>query len=128
MTPKETNAASWDAALNKELGLDDVFDPMAPRTEASTPGLHTPLAYAEGTTPISPITLPTSGGSRVSGVQCLTSGVASPVTKHDDHLLDGLPPGLPMDIGISQAPGCGRGSSHKTPMSLGSPLALPGAG
>ena len=53
--------------------------------------------------------------------------MASPVTKHDDQLLDGLPLGLPMEVGLSRALGSSRGSSHGTPMSLDSP-AIPGAG
>ena len=81
MTPKETDAALRDATLNKELGIDDVFDPMASRTRASTTGPHTPPAHAEGTTSIPPITLPTSGGSRDSGFGGLASGVTSPVPK-----------------------------------------------
>ena len=126
--PKETEATSRDAILNKELGLENVYDPMALQTGASTPGPHTPAAYAEGTTPIPLITLPTSGGSRDSGLGGLASGVACPVSKHDDCLLDGLPPSSPMDVGISQAPGSGRGSCHETLMSLSSPVPLPGVG
>ena len=82
--------------------------------------------YSEDTATIPPIHLPTSGGSGDSGIGGLTSGVASPVTKHDNQLLDGLIPGSPMEVGLSQAPGSGRGSSHGTPMSLGSPV-VPGA-
>ena len=52
---------------------------------------------------------------------------ASPVTKHDDWLLNGLPQGLPMEVGISQALGSGQGSSCETPMSLVSPM-MPGVG
>ena len=114
--PKETDTASRDATLSNELGLDDVYDPMVSRTGVSTPGPHTPPAYAEDTTPIPHITLPTSGGSRDSGFGGLASGMASPVTNHDYRLLNGLPPSLRMDIGISQAPGSGQGSSHETPM------------
>ena len=75
---------------------------------------------------IPPICLPTSGGSRDSGIGGLASGVASPVTKHDDRLLDGLPPGLPMEVGLSRALGSSRGPSCGMPMSLGSP-AIPRA-
>ena len=74
--------------------------------------------------PIGLITLPTSAGSRDSHFGGLTSGVASQVSKRDDHLLDGLPPGSPMDMGISRVPGSGRGSGHDTPMSLDSPVCL----
>ena len=83
--------------------------------------------YSEDTTTIPPICLPTSGGSGDSGIGGLASGVASPVTKHDDRLLDGLPPGSPMEVELSRTPGSGRGSSRGTPMSLGSP-AIPRAG
>ena len=74
-----------------------------------------------------PIHLPTLGGSGDSSVGGLASGVASPVTKCDDRLLDGPPPGSPMEVGLSRAPGSGRGSSHGMPMSLSSPV-IPGAG
>ena len=121
-TPKETDAAGRDAKLNKELGLDKVFDPLVSGNTSPTPGPRTPPAYGEDTT-IPPIRLPTSGGSGDSGVGGFASGVASPITKHDNWLLDGLPPGLPMEVGISRAPG----SSRKTPMSLGSPM-MPGVG
>ena len=73
------------------------------------------------------IRLPTLGGSRDSGIGGLASDVASPVTKHDDRLLDGLPPGSPMEVGLSWALGSGRVSSCGMPMSLGSP-AIPRAG
>ena len=53
--------------------------------------------------------------------------MASPVTKRDDRLLDGLPLGSPMEVGLSQALGSGRGSRHGMSMSLGSPV-IPGAG
>ena len=85
--------------------------------------MNTTHAYGEDTATIPPICLPVSGGSGDSGVGGLTSGVASPVTKHDNRLLDGLPPGSPMEVGLSWAPGSGRG----TPVSLDSP-AIPGAG
>ena len=62
--------------------------------------MNTP-AYGEETATIPPILLPTSGGSGDSGVGGLTSGVASPVTKRDDRLLDGLPLGSPMEVGLS---------------------------
>ena len=51
--------------------------------------------YGEDTTTIPPICLPTSGGSGDSGIGGLASGVASPVTKRDDRLLDGLPRARP---------------------------------
>ena len=124
---REMDAAGHDAKLNKELGLDKVFDPLALGNTLPTLEPGTPPAYGEDTTTIPPICLPTSGGSGDSGVRGLASGMASPITKHDNWLLDGLPPGLPMEVGISQAPGSGRGSSHKTPMSLGSPM-MPGVG
>ena len=126
-TPKETGTTRRGARLNKELGLDKVYDPLASGDASPTPGPKTPPTYGKDTTTIPPIHLPTSGGSGDSGVKGLASGTASPVTKHDDWLLDGLPPGLPMEVSTSQAPGCGQGSSHETPMSLGSP-GLPGAG
>ena len=125
-TPKETDAAVHDAQLNKELGIDKVYDPLALRNASPTPGPQTPPAYGEDNTIIPSIHLPTSGGSGDSGVGGLASGVASPVTKHDDRLLDGLPPGLPMELGISWVPGSSRASSRETPMSLGSPN-IPGA-
>ena len=126
-TPKETAATRHDTRLNKELGLDKVYDPLASRDASPTLGPKTLPAYGKDTTTIPPIHLPTSGGTGDSGVGGLASGVASPVTKCDDRLLDGLPPGSPMEVGIFQAPGSGRGSSRETPMSLGSPT-LPSAG
>ena len=125
-TPKEMGTAGCNALINKELGSEDVYDPLQSRNASPTPGPQTPPAYGEDTATIPPIHLPTSEGSGDSGVGGLASGVASPVTKHDDWLLDGLPPGLPMEVGLSQAPGSGQGSSCDTPMSLGSP-AIPGA-
>ena len=74
--------------------------------------------YSEDTATIPPIHLPTSGGSGDSGIGGLTSGMASPVTKHDDQLLDGLPLGSPMEVELSRAPGSSRGSSRGMPMSL----------
>ena len=126
-TPKEMSAAGRDTMINKELGLEDVYDPLQSRNAMPTLGPWTPPAYGEDTATIPPIRLPTSGGSGDSGVGGLTSGVASPVTKRDDWLLDGLPPGSPMEVGLSWAPGSSQGSSHGMPMSLGSP-AIPGAG
>ena len=96
------------------------------RNASPTPGLRTPPVYGEDTATIPPIRIPTLGGSGDSGVGGLTSGMASPMTKRDDQLLDGLPPGSPMEVGLSQAPGSSRGSSHGMPMYLGSP-ALPRA-
>ena len=113
--------------INKELGSEDVYDPLQSRNASPTLGPHTPPAYGEDTTTIPPIHLPTLGGSGDSGIGGLASGVASPVTKCDDRLLDGLPPGLPMEVGLSRALGSSRGSSRGTPMSLGSPV-IPRAG
>ena len=126
-TPKEMGTAAHDARLNHKLGSEDVYDPLKSRDASPALGLRTPPAYGEDTATIPPIRLPVLGGSGDSGIGGLTSGVASPVTKHDDRLLDGLPPGSPMEVGLSRAPGSGRGSSHGMPMSLGSP-AIPGAG
>ena len=126
-TPKETSAAAHDARLNQELGSEDVHDPLKLRDASPAPGPQTPPVYGEDTATIPPICLPVSGGSGDSSIGGLTNGVASPVTKHDDRLLDGLPLGSPMEVGLSQAPGSGRGSSCGMPMSLGSP-AIPGAG
>ena len=100
-TPKETGATGHDARFNKELGLDKVYDPLALGDASPTLGPKTPPTYGEDTTTIPPIHLPTSGGTGDSGVGGLASGVASPVTKCDNRLLDGLPPGLPMEVGIS---------------------------
>ena len=126
-TPKEMSAAGCDARLNKELGLEDVYDPLELRNASPTLGPRTPPAYGEDTTTIPPIHLPTSGGSGDSSIGGLASGMASPVTKHYDRLLDGLPPGSPMEVGLSRALGSGQGSSRGTPMSLDSPV-LPRAG
>ena len=112
--------AGCDTMINKELGSEDVYDPLQSRNASPTLGLQTPPTYGEDTTTIPPIHLPTSGGSGDSGIGGLASGIASPVTKHDDRLLDGLPLGSPMEVGLSQAPGSGRGSCHGMPMSLGS--------
>ena len=100
---------------------------MASGDASPTPGPKTPPAYGEDSTTIPPIHLPTAGGSGDPGVGGLASGMALPVTKRDDWLLDGLPPGSPMELGLSQAPGSGRGSSHETPMSVGLPI-LPMSG
>ena len=121
-SPREMDAAGQDAKLNKEIGLDKVFENTLPTLRPQTPP-----ASGEDTATIPPIYLPTLEGSGDSGVGGLASGVASPITKHDNRLLDGLPPGSPMGVGISSAPGSGRGSSCQTPMSLGSPV-MPGAG
>ena len=126
-TPKEMGAARHDTRLNQELGLDNVYDPLASRNASPTLGPQTPPTYSEDTTTIPPIHLPTSGGSGDSGIGGLTSGVASPVTKRDNRLLDGLPPGSLMEVGLSWVPGSGQGSSRGMPMSLGSPI-IPGAG
>ena len=79
--------------------------------------------------------VPTLGGSgdvRLNSVSDLASGVASPVTKCDDWLLDGLPvQGLPMEVGIFCKHQCLRPSSwwqpSRLPLSLGSPM-MSGAG
>ena len=126
-TPKETDTAVHDTKLNKVLGLEKVFDLLASGDASPMPGPKTPPAYGEVSTTIPPICLLTMGGSSNPGIGGLASGMALPVTKQDDRLLDGLPPGSPMEVGLSQAPGSGRGSSHKTPMSLGLPV-LPGIG
>ena len=126
-TPKEMGTAGHYARLNQELGLDNMYDPLALRNASPTLGPRTPPVYGEDTTTIPPIRLPTSGGSGDSSIGGLTSGVASPVTKHDDRLLDGLPPGLPMEVGLSRALGSSLGSSCGMPMSLGSPI-VSGAG
>ena len=126
-TPKETGTAGRDARLNKELGLDKVYNPLASGDASPTPGPKMSPTYGEDSTTIPPIHLPTPGGSRDSGVGGLASGVALPITKRDDWLLDGLPPGSPMEVVLSQALGSGRGSSHETPMSLALPV-LPGSG
>ena len=125
--PKETDATGHDTKLNKELGLDNVFNLLALGNASPTPGPRTPPAYGDDATTIPPIHLPTLGGSGDSGVGGLASGVALPITKHDNRLLDGLLPGSPMEAGLSHAPGSGRGSNHETPMSLGSPT-MPGSG
>ena len=104
-----------------------MVDPLAGGDASPAPGPKTPPTYSEDSTTILPIHLPTAEASGDSGITGLASGVDSPVSKHDDQLLDGLPPGSPMDVGFSRAPGSSQGSGRKTPMSLGSPL-LPGAG
>ena len=106
-TPKEMSATGHDTRFNQELGLDNVYDPLMSRNASPTPGPRTPPAYGEDTTTIPPICLPTLGGSGDSGIGGLASSVASPVTKHDDRLIDGLPPGLPMEVGLSRALGSG---------------------
>ena len=126
-TPKEMSAAGCDTIINKELSLENVYDPLQLRNASPTLGLRAPPAYGEDTAAIPPICIPTPGGSGHSGIGGLASGMASPVTKHDDRLLDGLPPGSPMEVGLSRGLGSGRGSSCTKPMSLGSPT-LPGAG
>ena len=125
--PKEASAAACNATLDQKLGLDNVCDLLAAGNVSPTPGPKIPPAYGEDNMTIPPIHLPTTGGSRDSGIAGLASGMTSPVTKRDNRLLDGLTPGLPMEVGFSRAPGSGRGSGHKTPMSLGSPI-LPGTG
>ena len=83
-TPKEMGAAGHDTMINKELGLEDVYDPLQSRNASPTPGPRTPPAYGEDTATIPPMHLPTLGGSGDSGIGGLTSGVASPVTRCDN--------------------------------------------
>ena len=83
-TPKEMGAAGRDTMINKELGSEDVYDPLQSRNASTTLGPRTPPVYSKDTATIPPIRLPTLGGSGDSGVGGLTSGVASPVTKRDD--------------------------------------------
>ena len=69
----------------------------------------------------------------MTGFVGLTSNMTSPVTSQDDHLLDDLAPGLPMDMGpgdmgLSRAPSTECNSHHETPMLQGSPALLPGTG
>ena len=111
-TPKEMSTTGHDAMINKELGLENVFDPLQLRNALPTPGPWTPPAYGKDTAVIPPIHKPTLGGPGESGIRGLASGMASPVTKLDDQLLDGLPPGSPIEVGLSWAPGSGWGSSH----------------
>ena len=120
------SAAGHDTMINKELGSKNVYDSLQSWNASPTLGLRTPPMYGKDTATIPPICIPTPGGSGHSSVGGLASGMGSPVTKRDDQLLDGLPPGSPMEVGLSRAPGSGRGSSCTTPISLGSP-ALPGA-
>ena len=77
-------AAGHGTLINEELGSEDVYDPLKSRSALPTLGLPTPPVYGEETAAIPPILLPTSGGFRDSGIGGLASGVASPVTKHDD--------------------------------------------
>ena len=41
-TPKEMGAAGCDAMINKELGSEDVYDPLQSRNASPTPGPRTP--------------------------------------------------------------------------------------
>ena len=100
-TPKETGADRHNAMLNKELGLDNVYDPLVCGDALPAPGPKTLPTYGEDCATIPPIHLPTAGGSGDPGVGGFASGVASPVTKCNDRLLDGLPPGSPMEVGLS---------------------------
>ena len=118
-TPKEMSAAGRDAIINKELGLEYLYDPLQLRNAfAYTGTANITHAYGEDTAAVPPICIPTPGGSGHPGIGGLTSGMTSPVTKCDDRLLDGLPQGSPMEVGLSQALGSGQGSSCTTPMSL----------
>ena len=49
-TPKETSATGHDARLNQELGLDNVYDPLASRNASPTLGPRTPPPYGKDTT------------------------------------------------------------------------------
>ena len=62
-TPKEMGAAGHDTMINRELGSEDVYDPLQSRNASPTPGQQTQPAYGEDTATIPPIHLPTSGGS-----------------------------------------------------------------
>ena len=99
-TPKEMSTAGHDAMINKELGSENVYNPLQSRNASPTPGPRTLPMYGEDTATIPPIHIPTLGDYGDSGVGGLASGMASPVTKCDDRLLDGLPPGSPMELGF----------------------------
>ena len=91
--------------LDRRHQVPTLGSPALPQDFWPTPGPRTPPAYGEDTATIPPIRLPTLGGD--SGVRGLASGMALPITKRDNRLLDGLLPGLPMEVGISRAPGSG---------------------
>ena len=57
-TPKETGAAGHVARLNKELGLDKVYDLLASGDTSPAPGPKTPPAYGEDRTTIPTIICP----------------------------------------------------------------------
>ena len=90
-TPKEMSAAGHDAMINKELGSENVYDPLQSRNASPTPGPQTLPVYGEDTATIPPIHIPTLVGYGDSGIGGLASGMALPVTKRDARLLDGLP-------------------------------------
>ena len=94
-TPKEMSAAGHDAMINKELGSENVYDPLQSRNASPTPGPQTLPVYGEDTATIPPIHIPTLVGYGDSGIGGLASGMASPVTKRDARLLDGLPRARP---------------------------------
>ena len=72
-TPKEAGTARCNARLNKELGLDKVYDLLALGDASPTPGPKTLPTYGEDSTTIPPIHLPTVGGSSDPGVGGLAS-------------------------------------------------------
>ena len=120
------------ATLNEELGYSELFNPLVSRLASSTLGSKTPPAHAETALAVPSITLPATDGSSNSSFVGLSSGMTSPVTQQDDCLLDNLAPGLPMDVGssdagLSRAPGSRIGSCRETPMSQGS-LVFPSVG
>ena len=57
-TPEEMSAAGCDTMINKELGSEDVYDPLQLRNASPTPGLRIPPMYSEDTATIPPICLP----------------------------------------------------------------------
>ena len=61
-TPKEMSAACCDAMINKELGSENVYDPLQSRNALPTPGPRTLPVYGEDTATIPPIHIPTLGG------------------------------------------------------------------
>ena len=58
-TPKEVSTAGRDAMINKELGSQNVYDPLQSRNALPTPGLQTPPTYGEDTATIPPTRIPT---------------------------------------------------------------------
>ena len=70
-TPKEMSAAGRDAMINKELGSENVYDPLQLRNASPTLGRQTLPVYGEDTATIPPIHIPTLGGYEDSGVEAL---------------------------------------------------------